>query len=61
MNQVTAERSRVGVGWYLLALVLPLAGGIAGIYWLARGEVGPGLALWGTAFIGFCVAFALLI
>lgn len=53
--------TRVGLGWYVLALLLPIAGGIAGIYWLAKGEVGPGLALWGTSFLGFLLAVMFLL
>lgn len=45
--------------WYVLAFLLPVVGIIAGIVALARNQVGPGFALWGTAFLGFLSAIAL--
>lgn len=55
------ERRGIGGWWYFLALILPIFGGLAGIYWLAKGQVGPGLALWGTAFLGFVIGIMLLL
>ena len=61
-NGTTEMQRTKGVGgwWYVLALLLPIAGVIAGIYWLAKNEVGPGLALFATSFVGWMAGLVLL-
>ncbi len=38
-------------GWYLVAVLLPIVGFIAGIVFMAKSKIGPAIALWATCFI----------
>jgi hypothetical protein len=50
-----------GTFWgIIVALLLPIVGVIVGIVMLARGRVGPGLAVLVATFVGFIVGLALL-
>ena len=37
--------------WYLVGVVIPLIGFIAGIVFMARSKIGPAIALWATCFL----------
>lgn len=54
------ERKGISGWWFLASFLLPIVGFIAGIVFLAKGKVGPGLALWGTALLGAIIGLALL-
>ncbi len=38
-------------GWYLVAVLMPIVGFIAGIVFMAKSKIGPAIALWATCFI----------
>lgn len=59
-HTAVVEKNTPGVGWYILALVIPIAGFFAGIFWLAKSQVGPGFALFATSFVGWILAIAVL-
>lgn len=46
---------------YLAAMLIPPWAFVAGIITMARSQVGPGLALWATGFLGFWVVWPAII
>lgn len=60
IEQDGKQRSGISFWWYVGAFLLPILGFVAGIYFLAKGKVGPGLGLWGTAILGSIIGFVLL-
>lgn len=46
---------------YALSALVPPLGVVAGIVAMARGMVGPGLALWATSFLGFWVLWPIML
>ena len=54
------ENKGISAWWYVAALLLPIVGLIAGIVFLAKGKIGPGIALWGTALLGAFLGTLLL-
>lgn len=54
---------RPGGIWYLWAALLPIVGFVLGVVAMARGHVGPGFALWITAFFaswGWAILISLI-
>lgn len=58
---IPAQRTGISFWWYVLALLLPIAGFIGGIVCFAKSQVGPGLAMWATSFLGWMLAVVLLL
>ena len=50
----------ISAWWYVAALLIPIVGVVAGIVFLAKGRIGPGIALWGTALLGAFLGTVLL-
>lgn len=57
----TGGREGIGGWWYAVALLIPAFGFIASIYWFAKSEIGPGIALWATASIGAALGVMLVL
>jgi hypothetical protein len=59
-DEVGGVRTGLLVGLILATLLFPIVGIVAGIVYLARNKIGPGLAMLVTAVLGFFIAFLLL-
>jgi hypothetical protein len=46
---------RIEWWWYLLGVVLPIVGAIAGIVFMAKSKIGPAIALWATSLLAFLI------